>query len=471
MIRPLKLRRISFFSFLMILLIGCNKGCSYSNEIDAETKAVHVGSQNFKIEAALIEHGNTRRDSKSYTINMGVICGSQKTLGSTQLLDANYEVDLNKKLELASMRASDDEFTFQLLYNGYIIETFIYLKGRLLDSPYGNYGYDSNTPNKLNTVEPRIWNNSDYTRNGPKIEDVDINSYPSEADFLKNLITTPKVSSHYSNEKDVAHLSKFIEKMDLDDTELITFFSRWPMDNLVRSYFSIEKINQFKSKHPKWYQFAQCQIAESYRLNNKQYNIHQLVFEKLQDQIIIAKVDSAYIANELTHSIDWSNEDYIFDRLQDPTPFTPKLQKKVDEMCKSGIHDYFTEWPNKPQADLNTAIRYFTLTNNKEMVQEGIEILSTWPENKSDDPTENEEGSSLVRVANKCTKWLSPSARKIIGKVYLDHLEELNEFDKENVFDICDGVIPCDELMPIVTKHNNKKWGNNKSHYFKPKDC
>ena len=162
MIRPFKPRRISFFSFLMILLIGCNKGCSYSNEIDTEKKAVHVGGQNFKIEAALIEHGNTRRDSKSYTINMGVICGSQKTLGSTQLLDANYEVDLNKKLELASMRASDDEFTFQLLYNGYIIETFIYLKGRLLDSPYGNYGYDSNTPNKLNTVKPRIWNNSDY---------------------------------------------------------------------------------------------------------------------------------------------------------------------------------------------------------------------------------------------------------------------------------------------------------------------
>ena len=53
----------------------------------------------------------------------------------------------------------------------------------------------------------------------------------------------------------------------------------------------------------------------------------------------------------------------------------------------------------------------------------------------------------------------------------MDHLEELNEFDKENVFDICDGVIPCDELMPIVTKHNNKKWGNNKSRYFKPKDC
>lgn len=481
MISASKLQRICLLCITALILTGCNKGCSYSDEIDSESKVVSAGGKDFEVEASLVEHGNTRHRHKNYTVEIGIKYNNGRTRGNAEIMNADYEVDLNKKLDLASIRASDDQFTYQFIYDNYVCGTFHLLGDRLIDSPYGN-GYMASTTTTNNAeidpenveiedlIEAMSKEFGDYSSN-PKAGEVDINDYPDRDQLLKDVITNKEIAYALSFGSDAAYVSQFLDQVDLTEDELIAFFERWPSDKTAKGYFTLDRVKALKSSNPEWYDYARFHMVEKYSLTFSDDHLHNFIFKQLNDPEICRRIDSAFVDRELGDKLDWTNDKYLFIRMEDSTPMSDDLAQKAESMCMSGINDFHAKWPKRPAADLDIAIRYFALSNNQQMVEKGTALLTTWPKNEEGDDASEHEVSNLIDVAEKCAEYLNKEDRKEIATLYLDHIDLVGEFDKEDVFDICNGVVDCARLMPVVDQYNKEKWGDNKFHYYKPSAC
>jgi len=469
----MKIRRICLLSFSFLLLLGCNKGCSYSNEIDSESKTVSVDDVDFNIQASLTEHGNTRRSNHDYSVAVGILIGTNNFKEIITFPDEDYEVDLYAKIDPVDIRGSKDKFTYQFLYHGHICATYHLLDGILVSSPYGNNYNPLSDEEELsignNSVIPfyQPYGILDYKAQPLKSE-VDINKYPSRSVLLKDVVLNEDIANSF-DPKEAKHVSRFLAEVNLSNEELTSFFSRFPDDDLAINYFTTKKILSLKDKNPKWYVSAKRHLKESYDIGFRASEIHDLIFEHLKDQDLIASIDSAYIEKELKRTLSWSNDDYLLQRLEDSSPLSPNLENTIEHLCTKGIEDFPVKWPDQPLAELNISIKYFAKTNNNEMVKLAASKLQKLP--KGTDWKADSEIRDLLKGASECISMFDDDDQKLIADFYFKNIEVFSENQQEDVLELCDGIISCKVLAPVIKEHNLEYHGDDKFFYYKPKSC
>jgi hypothetical protein len=470
----LKIRRICLLSFSFLLLLGCNKGCSYSNEIDSESKTVSIDGIDFKIEASLIESGNTRRSNQDYSVSIGIADGADKIKEALLFPGVEYEVDLHQKIEPANIRGSKDKFTYQLTYDGHVCATYHNLDGKIISSPYGN-NYNSQETNEVNSnlklelfIAFQSFGNIDYTAL-PLEDEVDIDAYPSRNDLLKDVVLKKEIAGLF-NSRDSRYVSSFLDEVNLSNEELSTFFERWPTDELAINYFSNEKIISLKAQNPSWYKMARNHLKDSYKISFRSSEVHDLIFNHLKDEELISSIDSAYVEKELSRTLSWSNDDYLLRRLEDSSPLSPNLQTKIEHICTKGIKDFPVKWPDQPLAELNVSITYFAKTNNAKMVKlaadQLLKELPTGGDWKADGQIRD-----LLKGANECISLFEQSDQKLIADHYFKNLEFFSENQQEEVLELCDGIISCNVLAPAIKEYNQKVHEDNDFFYYKSETC
>ncbi len=449
-----KLKRFLFWVLILGSLVGCKKGCSYRNEIDSEQKKVTAAGREFVLEAKMYEHGNTRRSSNSYSVEIGLIGPDGRLRGEHPIYGIDYNADLEAILEPAKIIASKNHFTLQLVYLDQVCAMFHLLDGRIIDSPYPL------------TKEDQL---SSLDINRPTTKQLDIEVYPDKAGFIRELVND-KSLSWAINPKDARYVAVALEKTALSTNDLVALFERWPNDPLAKAYFHPEKIKALRESNPDWYALAQARILREYQTTIEDAKLHHLVFVDLADPKIARKLDSLYLTTELRDELDWTNKEYLFRRLDDPMPLEPALKAKVEELAASGINDYYVEWPERPGSDLDVAVEYYAWSNNQKMIDRAVEILLKWPRDESNQKQSGSEVSAYIRNANKCFKHLGKDRGKV-ARFYFDNISLADESNQEDILEMCDGHIPCDELMPVVMKYNEERWGQLRSAYFIPLSC
>lgn len=326
---------LSIVILLLLVLVGCQRGCTTSSTMDRENVVVNINGHEVKIIARVVDYRNSKRINRNifnrkvthtYGLSIDVSFNGLIEKGVyTEGVSDPDKVDLNAELKRVKIALSKDLNHLAVGMDNIVADVIhIYKNKRIVMSSSPNWGGESMKWSDLN-IE------SFHTPEQLLIEDVRFNclmaGINSEqiVDVLDN--SSPADSAHR------------------------ILLSKWPECKLAEDYYTAKRVHKF-SKNKVWKKWAEDRgekvFSESF-FGSKE-DVYTFI-EALNSAKLNASVDS-FIADSWGSKMDQETTQMVIQRIQGKAkPFTAEIKDLIikdaqfsfAKFMSSGNSDYKRE--------------------------------------------------------------------------------------------------------------------------------
>jgi len=400
-----------YLSFLLLILVGCQNGCTTQHTIKSESIILKRKGENIRIIAKLLDYRNSKRKysnrlfprqiTHSYGIQFEISALGLKELHFySENIDNPDNVDLDQYLKRVKVALSKDKHHLAVGYDSEIIKVFHLFKGREISTMYSNNS-QSNSWRSLN-----------------------INGYPSPKELILDELSE-NCNFGYQLEDNVKDL---FEDLKPSDSAHVILLNHWPDCSLAKNYYEGARLKDL-SKNKIWKSYAVARAEEVFGSSFYRYNYSECMqfFEALNSEKLNNSIENSIVENWNVDS-DWQLTDYIIKDIQrGGNKVSAKNREAIYNDAQLILNDFlstgdvsFTRYPEKCLA---ISLALGDTTTSYRIIEEGILAKKS-----------KLDAGTVVQVLYKNEALLTPFQRNRLNKNIETYFKNLSADDKADAF-------------------------------------
>lgn len=392
--------------FSIFLLAGCRTGCSFTRTLKTSTKKVTINNLPVTIKAIFKKTTHYKRNSPklfdvsksgaTYFIEMKVEI--QDADFSIFFIPAHKKEDLQIYLDKVGLKASANNYYLAAAYEGQV-QVVLQKMGDLYHySPYA-------TP----YVEKPL-------------SALNLSALPNEATFLKDVVNhkVEVLSKSITTKADKSFLT-YISQQDFNEEDCIALFEQWPNNAITTAYFTPGRIQEIKSKYPKWKTLAKEKSGAFLKgergFMNKRVSDYIQVFLMLSTPQEVQELDAS-LASKWGRVFQETATAYFLERVrlqQDSgIPIAKSLIQQIEAKCIKNLKAYTNGIDldrEEKVKDIEKAIEFLLLIKNYQIVQQALPRIL-------DKKKFKESEYKINRIVNNNYALFSETSKKRIMAFY-----------------------------------------------------
>lgn len=284
--------------FLM-LLVGCERGCTTSRTIDEESVEMDANGSKVILNLRLVDYRNSRAINRNifnrsvshtYGLSVDIVYRGQEFKGVYEEGTDNPDnVDLTKELKRVQLAVSKDGNHLGIGVDQKVVNVLHFYKERLITTSVALVNPEFESP----------WS------------DLKINDFPSPRELILANIENCEFS--FSDDE---ILSAFMDDQSASDKAHKLLLAEWPSCSSVNDYYTLDRVNKLV-KNSQWKEWAierSLEVIRSREVSTGFYNADEF-YAALNSSKVSNLLDSAMLSNWGTKGSSDATEK-IVDRLK-----------------------------------------------------------------------------------------------------------------------------------------------------------
>jgi len=412
---------ILLLSCLLLILIGCQRGCTFARTIDREENEIKVNGTKVSLEAKLVDYRNSRAVNRnifkrSVTHTYAVVF-SARLLGYenddfyAESVPDPDQVDLEKQLKRIQIKISKDKKHFALAVDKQTQDlVHLYKKKRVLMESKGA----TPLPN---------WSN------------LNINGFPSASSMIRD-----EIKSHC--DRIFMNKDLFIEYVDdcgPDDNIHKILFTQWPNCNFSTDYYDLPRVRKLR-KSAKWTETAENRILEILESDN---------FARLRSESyeLMETLKSAKVKNALdsTYAVNWGKpgrqamRSRILSRLNKPGAISDKWKKQIINQARASFRKFDRTGEEDRNLDAETSLAAILATGDTLISYNFLKKAMTAS-------AKHYDSYDLIEAVYDNYNSFTPYQKNWVKQQTPVIMKHIKSYNRDTLFDAALEIVSCDQL-------------------------
>lgn len=400
-----------YISFLLLILVGCQNGCTTKSTIKKEHVVIERNGHKVIVTAKLMDFRNSKRKNSrrlfprkvthSYGIEFNVSgLGLKQLHFYSENVNNPDNVDLGKYLKRVKIAISKDGGHLALGYDNEIIKVFHLYKGKEIGATF------------LDINKSSAWSS------------LNINGYPSPEDIILNELSENCDFSILLED----NVNDLFEDLKPSDSAHVLLLNKWPDCRTARDYYKGKNLKKL-SKNKTWKSYAVARAEEVLGGNFHGYLFFEnMEFYEVMNSKELNLMIEDYLVNNWRSNSDRKLANYIIENLQKKGGVISKSGKELIYNDAQSVLDEFlnkgdVSFTKDPEKCMGAVLAYGDTTNSYRIIEEGI-----LAKNSKMDP------GTLTEVLYTNEFLLTSHQRKLLNDNIELYFKNLSPDDKADVF-------------------------------------
>jgi hypothetical protein len=411
--------RFFFTTSLLLLFVGCERGCTTQSTLDAESKTITLHGESINVEVRLVDYRNSkainhnvfrRSVTHTYGISIDVYYRGQRLNDIfTEAVDNPDQVDLDKELKRVLIALSKDGNHLGVGVDNKVSGLFHFYKEHPIHSM------------SMMALDPQI---------GTPWSKLKIDAFPSPRELILEGL---REDCHYFT-GDEELLQAFMNDVKPYDTAHRVLLAAWPRCNLALDYYNEATVKKLRADKT-WRNWAEARCVAVLRadyISADRVEAHAF-FQVLNSYEVRAVQDSVLVEGwgSTTHG---GFNDVLIERVGQRN-FPVDKRKMVYAKAREGLKFYMQKGYSNYQREARYCLRVLDAmgdTTQADLVLHyALERVG-----KIDD-------FDMIEVAFECYDIYTPTQQKYIRAKADFVMEKIKDYSRSQLFKKTVGIVDC----------------------------